>query len=63
MKYLVAIDGSKDSEMAFDVVMSKATQEDHVFLLMVAEEVYISTVAGASAYIDYSSLLPTNPTI
>ncbi len=63
MKYLVAIDGSKDSEMAFDVVMSKATQEDHVFLLMVAEEVYISTVAGASAYIDYSYIVRANQKI
>merc|ERR1711941_115776 len=63
MKYLVAIDGSKDSEMAFDVVLSKATQEDHVFLLMVAEEVYISTVAGASAYIDYSYIVRANQKI
>jgi hypothetical protein len=63
MKYLVALDGSKDSEMAFDVVLSKATQEDHVFLLMVAEEVYISTVAGASAYIDYSYIVRANQKI
>lgn len=63
MKYLVALDGSKDSEMAFDVVLSKAMQEDHVFLLMVAEEVYISTVAGASAYIDYSYIVRANQKI
>jgi len=63
MKYLVALDGSKDAERAFDVVLCKATEQDHVFLLMVAEEVYVSAVGGASAYIDYSYIVRANQQI
>ncbi len=63
MKYMVSIDGSADSELAFQRVLGKATQQDFVFVLLVAEEVYISTVAGASAYIDYSYVVKANQKI
>ena len=65
-QYLVAVDGSKNGEAAFDAVMGRARGSDHVFVLKVAEEVYASNVAGlagASGFFDYTHVSHANSVI